>query len=149
MCKYLVPYSNVTDENADMKDMHRLLFLFKVSRTFSSLWNLQNWPLWKEKHVLLIIFCINDFLASSNCLERKKFRYVTGQCNGDAAKLWVHKKRTFYTMTTLDHTVCFFKKYYVQKCKLSCAKSQVHNFVWFVHLKSQKLFFFWAYTRIF
>jgi len=55
--------------------------------------------------------------------EKNVGMLVTGQRNHDAAKLWGHKKRTSYRMTTLDHTVCFCKKYYVQKYKmmhLSC-----------------------------
>jgi hypothetical protein len=70
---------------------------------------------------------------------------VTGQSNGAAAKSWGHKNRTFDRMTALDHIVCFFKKYYVQKCKLTHLNCHVQNHrcitVWFLHLKSQKPFF--------
>jgi len=35
MCKYLVPYSDVTDENADMKDITQLaVFIWGVNEDF-------------------------------------------------------------------------------------------------------------------
>lgn len=35
MCKYLVPYSDVTDENADMKDITQLaVFIWGVNENF-------------------------------------------------------------------------------------------------------------------
>jgi hypothetical protein len=49
MCKYIVPYSDVTDENADMKDIAQLAFIRGVNKDFQLIVELAELTTMKRK----------------------------------------------------------------------------------------------------
>lgn len=113
-----------------MKDIAQLaVFIRGVNEDFSIIVELAELTTMKGKTCTTKFFStLVTFQQVSIALKEKNLgMLVMGQRNDDAAKLWGHKKRTFYRMTTLDHTVCFFKKYYVQKCKMTHLSCHVQN----------------------
>ena len=59
MCKYLVPYSDVTDENADMKDIAQLaVFIWGVNEDFQFIVELAELTTMKEKTCTTKFFSI-------------------------------------------------------------------------------------------